>query len=233
MYMENDNRINISVSSLLVQCPRYIIWHSLNPVEAKSFDMDLGNAVHLTIKRHAENKLYKTNKEILSNTISEIFPNWKKAGAYVQLYTATQIMSQAALDFLHDNIKEASYEIPISFAVDKDITINGIADVVSRNRVVDWKTGKWKDEKHKLQVSLYCYLLNKNNLIDIPCTGSVVYVADAIEQGYPVLVDFDVTKNTIKKVEEYVYSIVKDVKENGAVARRNECKFCPYKKLCY
>jgi len=227
--------INVSVSSLLSGCPRYILWHSVNPTEDKSFDLSFGTLVHLSISEHAKAGLKKADKEIVEKAIKEVLPNWEKAGAYMQLYTMTQKMTQSALEYLDSQgyIGTATYEMPITVEI-SNFVIRGIADVVAENHVIDWKTGYYVNKKHKTQIAIYSYLLKELGIIDFPCQGTVIYIADAIKQGFPTVSDFRIDEETLDAVDRYLKTIFQTIEEEGAVPKQGDaCKFCPYKKLCF
>ena len=227
--------LNVSVSSLLSGCPRYIVWHSVNPTEDKSFDLSFGTLVHLSISQHAKTGLKTADKELVEKAIAEVLPNWDKSGAYIQLYTITHKMTQAALDYLDkmDYIQNAEYELPITLEL-SNVVIKGIADVVAKNHIIDWKTGYYVNQKHKVQVAIYSYLLNRLGMVDIPSEGSVIYIMDTIKQGFPTVIDFRIDEEITDQVESFISNIVQTIEEQGAVPKQGDaCKFCPYKKLCF
>jgi len=227
--------INVSVSSLLSGCPRYILWHAVNPTEDKSFDLSFGTLVHLSISEHGKSGEKAIDEKIVEQSISTVLPEWQKAGAYNQLFETVKTLTQAALGYLeaNDYIGKAQYEVPVIETIG-NIDIRGIADVVGNNHVIDWKTGSYINKKHKIQVAIYCYLLSKHGLISIPCQGIIVYIYDTIKQGFPTVIDFAVDEESIELVDTYITSLLKLINEQGDIPRQGDnCRFCPYKKLCF
>lgn len=215
-----------------IQCPRrfkYKFVLRLPEGEADKTALFKGIRVHNLLEHYPNNQHVKTDAE-QSKIVNEF------------------ITSALGVKYLEEHLETATREIQIKLALINneiipqdgfkraDIIFNGFVDyvnIIETNgiktlNIIDWKTGKFKDQQHQDYSQLMYYQIYFFKKLDIDeIRISFCYVEHHLENDLVLKREYlkEYQKTLIKNIYEQEHS---DYHPN----KTNLCNWCPYQDVC-
>ncbi len=111
---------------------------------------------------------------------------------------------------------------------DHSTIIVGVLDLGYGNTILDWKTGTFTAEEHRLQLQIYAYLTYKLNIMRPPIEVVDVYLGEE----KPKVVKGVVSEKDIGTIEDMVKQLIEKSKLRPIPNPSSSCSLCEYKFRC-
>ena len=226
----------LSVTTLTKNCPLYIKLEELYPLSQNSIEAAFGTWVHDAIAMGIELLLsnQKISIENLLNTVAfqHHNPLVKQMNSDVVLkHEAARLVSNGLKYVLSLNInhKEVFIEKKIEVIIPEiPVKIVGRFDFGYDNTIIDWKTGTFSANEHRMELHLYAYLAYKANLMSTPIEIRNVYLG-----GEQVkVVSETLTETDIKNIYKHIIKLIQAIHDNPKPNPSGSCFLCEYKFRC-
>lgn len=215
--------LSFSTLNLHQQCPRKYKYSKIDKIDPGYRDMTpllKGGAVHSNLENYPNPGTHKLSSQY--SYITERFSQSDIGKKYLEI---TKPINELKFG-LDRNLKEVDYS-------SKDAMLRGIIDRIcvidGVLNVIDWKTGKYRDEKFQdyNQLILYAvFLFNKYNIEKIRV--SYVYVEHDLENSVVL------ERKYLEKYENTILNLINQL-ENDKEFNKNVsrlCDWCEYKEHC-
>lgn len=226
----------LSVTTLTKNCPLYIKLEELYPLSQDSIEAAFGTWVHDAIAMGIELLLNNQKISIENLLTTAAFQHYNPLvkqmnSDSVLKREAARLVSNGLKYVLSLNInhKEVFIEKKIEVIIHEiPIKIVGRFDFGYDNTIIDWKSGTFSADEHRMELHLYAYLAYTSNLMSTPIEIRNVYLGGEQVKVVSELLN----ENDIKNIHEHITKLIRASHNNPKPNPSGSCFLCEYKFRC-